>query len=91
MDNILTIVFFNSLIGGAMGVVAALISNGNKAMAFAVCLLFGPVGLLVVLGVEYSHSVSLPKAEPIKKCRKCKRQVSTNALVCPNCQTPIAH
>lgn len=33
------------------------ISSGKKSFAYALCILFGPVGLMIILSIEYARSV----------------------------------
>jgi len=93
MDAAVVLAFVYVLPGLLIAITAANLCSGDKFTAFFLCFLFGPVGWVLLLAIEYSHSIPKnawsQKPPKIRYCRKCKLQLSTNAKECPGCKFPV--
>ncbi|MEQ8636922.1 hypothetical protein [Gimesia maris] len=75
--------------------VAASLSKGDKFIAFGLCFFFGPFGLLLLMAIEYAHTMPPPvkqtplKVPKIRRCRKCNTVLPANIKECPGCKFPV--
>lgn len=42
-------------------IVSSEVCTGKPAYAFAICILCGPLGIIIVLSIEYAKTVFIPK------------------------------
>ena len=69
---------FLYLVFPIVGMVIARRKNRSTASWFALCLLFGPIGFIVLLALS-------PRG---LKCPSCGHEISHRDSICPSCQIP---